>query len=106
MVTSMRAVMPGGTMAARGGAPVMPSCFQGPIPEGQRNVELTARTGYLHRMLPNDALVRDLIHAINERDCTPPLSTGEVETILLSILRREGASHFRGVQPARLELVQ
>lgn len=82
---------------APGPAPELPSYHQGPIPEGQRNVELTSRAGYLHRLLPNDALVRDLIHGINQRDCNPPLSNGEVEAILRSILVRDGASHLRGV---------
>jgi len=77
--------------------PDMPSRHQGPIPESLRNTELTARTGYLHRVIPNDGLVRDLVHAINLADCKPPLPTGEVENILKSILPREGASHFRGV---------
>jgi len=86
-----RASTPGGQ------GPDMPSKHQGPIPDGQRNAELARRAGYLHRMLPNDALVRDLIYAINTQDCKPPLPTAEVENILKSILPRDGASHLRGV---------
>jgi len=77
--------------------PTMPSKHQGPIAEGQRNTELASRAGYLHRVIPNDALVSDLVHAINLADCKPPLALGEVENILKSILPRAGASHLRGV---------
>ena len=102
----LHATPPPYVRTAPGGTLDMPSCFQGPIDEGLRNTELTARAGYLHRMLPNDALVRDLVHGINQQDCKPPLAHGEVENILRSILPREGASHFRGVQPAKLEVVR
>ena len=50
--------------------------------------------------------LRDLVHAINLQDCRPPLPHGEVENILKSILPREGASHFRGVKPAKLKVVK
>jgi len=89
-----------------GQGPDMPPRHQGPIPEGTRNTELASRAGYLHRKIPDDGMVRDLVHGINVQDCKPPLAHGEVETILKSILPREGASHFRGVQPAKLEVVK
>ena len=84
----------------------MLSKHQGPIPEGQRNEELTRRADYLHRKILDDGLVRDLLHAVNQQDCNPPLPTGEVEAILRSILPRDGPSRFRGVQPAKLEVVR
>jgi hypothetical protein len=77
----------------------LPPRYSGPIPEGARNVGLTRRAGYLHRLIPNDSLVRDLVMAINQRDCQPPLPESEVEAILSSILPREGAGHFRIVLP-------
>ena len=82
----------------------LPAKHQGPIPEGGRNEELVRRAGYLHRLIPDDGMVQDLVHAINARDCQPPLSAREVDAILNSILRRDGAGHFRGVQPAPLEV--
>jgi hypothetical protein len=78
----------------------------GPIQEGDRNQTLTKRTGYYHRLIPSDDAVQSLIHAANRSDCQPPLPDREVETILNSILKREGAAHFRGVQPAKLEVVR
>jgi hypothetical protein len=78
----------------------------GPIPEHQRNTTLTKRTGYLHRMIPDDEVVRGLIHAANRADCLPPLPDREVDRILESILKRDGASHFRGVWPAKLEVIR
>jgi len=81
-----------------GGAPDnMPPRHQGPIPEGTRNTELASRAGYLHRKIPDDGMVRDLVHGINIADCKPPLLHSEVENILKSILPKEGASHLRGV---------
>ena len=71
----------------------LPAKHQGAIPEGQRNEELARRAGYLHRMIPDDGIVRDLVHAVNDRDCQPPLPVREVDTILDSILRRDGARH-------------
>jgi hypothetical protein len=50
--------------------------------------------------------VRDLIHKTNRADCMPPLSDTEVDAILNSILKRDGASHFRGVWPAKLEVIR
>jgi len=78
-------------------SPDMPARHQGPVAEGLRNTELASRAGYLHRKIPDDGMVRDLVHAINLQDCRPPLPHGEVENILKSILPRAGASHFRGV---------
>ena len=80
-----------------------PDWLTGPIYENHRNETLTKRTGYYHRMIPNADVVRNLIHAANRAECIPPLSDREVDTILNSILKRDGASHFRGVWPAKLE---
>jgi len=89
-----------------GQGPDIPSKHQGPIPEGTRNTELASRAGYLHRTIPDNGMVRDLVHAINIADCKPPLARSEVENILKSILPKEGASHFRGVWPTKLEVVK
>jgi hypothetical protein len=80
-----------------------PDWLTGPIPEGQRDDTLAKRAGYYHRMIPNDDVVRNLIHAANRAECMPPLSDKQVDKILNSILKRDGASHFRGVWPAKLE---
>jgi hypothetical protein len=80
-----------------------PAWLTGPIPEGQRNETLTKRAGYYHRKISDDEAVRDLLHSANRNQCLPPLLDREVDQILNSILRREGAGHYRPVQPARLE---
>jgi hypothetical protein len=82
-----------------------PGWITGPIPDGQRNSTLTKIAGYYHRKLSDDSLVRHLVHQANQYQCCPPLSACEVDTILDSILPREGASHYRGVWPAKLEVV-
>jgi len=92
--------------STNGQGPDMPAKHQGPIPEGTRNSELAKRAGYLHRMLPDDGMVRDVVHAINVADCQPPLTHNEVEAIIRSILGKAGASHFRGVWPTKLEVVK
>jgi hypothetical protein len=88
----------------RTGAGSAPEWLTGPIYEHSRNTTLTKRAGYYHRMIPNDDVVRNLVHAANRADCTPPLSDRDVDIILNSILKREGAGHFRGVWPAKLEV--
>jgi hypothetical protein len=87
-------------------AGLSPHWRTGPIPEGQRNETLTKRAGFLHRKIADDEVVRDLLHAANRTHCLPPLPDQEVDTILDSILQREGAGHYRGVQPARFEVGQ
>jgi hypothetical protein len=89
----------------RPGSGTAPDWLVGPIYEDFRNTTLTKRAGYYHRMIPNDEVIRSLVHAANRADCIPPLSDREVDRILNSILKREGAAHFRGVQPAKLEVV-
>jgi hypothetical protein len=83
-----------------------PAWLTGPIPEGQRNELLTKIAGYYHRKLPDDALVRHLVHQANQTQSHPPLSAREVDGVLDSILKREGAGHFRGVRPAKLEYIK
>jgi hypothetical protein len=80
-----------------------PSWLTGIIPAGQRNEVLTKRAGFYHRKISDDEAVRDLLHSANRNQCLPPLPDREVDAILNSILRREGAAHYRPVQPARLE---
>jgi hypothetical protein len=83
-----------------------PSWLTGAIPEGQRNEILTKRAGYYHRKIADDEAVRDLVHTANRMHCQPPLPGREVETILASILKRQGANHYRGVRPADLKAVE
>jgi hypothetical protein len=83
-----------------------PDWLTGPIPDGQRDETLTKRAGYYHRMIPNEDVVRNLIHAANRAECIPPLSNKQVDKILDSILKRDGATHFRGVWPAKLEVIR
>jgi hypothetical protein len=90
----------------RTGAKGTPDWLTGPIPEGYRNETLTKRAGYYHRMIPSDEAVRGLIHAANRAECLPPLPDRDVDRILDSILPRDGACHFRGVQPAKLEVIR
>jgi hypothetical protein len=82
-----------------------PAWLTGPIYEKHRNETLTKRAGYYHRMIPNDEVVQNLVHAANRAECIPPRPDREVDSILNSILKREGAAHFRGVRPAKLEVV-
>ena len=84
----------------------LPDYLTGPIPEGQRDTTLTQVAGYWHRKLSDDAVVRHLIHQANSAQCQSPLERQEVDRIINSILRREGAGHFRGVQPAKLEAIR
>jgi hypothetical protein len=83
-----------------------PAWLTGPIPAGQRNEILTKIAGFYHRKLSDDSLVRHLVHQANQSQAHPPLSAREVDDIVSSILKREGANHYRGVAPARLETVK
>ena len=83
-----------------------PSWLTDPIPEGQRNETLAKLAGYYHRKLSDDAVVSHLVHQANLTQCHPPLPRHEVDTIVNSILRREGAGHYRGVTPATLEYIR
>ena len=83
-----------------------PSWLTGPIPEGQRNETLAKLAGYYHRKLSDDAVVSHLVHQANLTQCHPPLPRNEVDVIVNSILRRDGAGHYRGVTPATLEYIR
>ena len=78
----------------------------GLIHEGTRDSTLTQIAGYLHHKLADDEAVRHLVHQANVAQCRPPLAQQEVDRILDSILRREGAGHYRGVTPATLEYIR
>jgi hypothetical protein len=84
-----------------------PEWLTAAIPEGQRNQRLTQIAGYWHRQLPDNVAVRLLVHQANSSQCAPPMRQEEVNGILDSILRREGAGSYRGVVPSgRLEVVR
>jgi hypothetical protein len=63
------------------------------VGEGGRNDTLAKVAGLLFRRLENTpGLAVELLRALNEARCVPPLPAAEVETICSSILRRELAN--------------
>ena len=65
------------------------------IPDGERNARLTSMAGALRRQGADaDAILAALLIA-NEKQCSPPLDTGEVERIAHSIARYEPAADIR-----------
>jgi hypothetical protein len=62
---------------------------RGPIAEGMRNDSLARLTGYLLRRRPAPRVVHELVRAVNEARCQPPLPDHELERIVDSIARRE-----------------
>jgi hypothetical protein len=62
---------------------------RGPIAEGARNDSLARLTGYLLRRRPAPHVVLELVRAVNQARCTPPLSDEEVVRTVDSIARRE-----------------
>jgi len=87
---------------------------RGVIPEGRRNVELTAIGGYLRgHGLPYDGLAR-VLRIVNESLCSPPLPDHEVESIARSLTRYspgdgqetpEGPRIFESLDEDELRLV-
>jgi putative DNA primase/helicase len=75
------------------GAPRPPdqwvALVRGPIAEGARNDSLARLTGYLLRRRPAPHVVLELVRAVNQARCTPPLSDEEVVRTVDSIARRE-----------------
>ena len=58
------------------------------IRNGQRNATLASICGKLLHMGVNDAiLLYDLLMCVNLARCEQPLSAGEVETIVISVIR-------------------
>ena len=65
---------------------------RGAIAEGQRNARLTSIAGTLRRQgVEGEALV-DALHAVNRKECNPPLDAEEVEQIAQSISRYPSAN--------------
>jgi hypothetical protein len=62
---------------------------RGPIAEGARNDSLARLTGYLLRRRPAPRVVLELVRAVNEARCRPPLPDHEIERTVDSIARRE-----------------
>jgi hypothetical protein len=62
---------------------------RGPIAEGTRNDSLARLTGYLLRCRPAPRVVHEIVRAVNEARCTPPLSDEEIARTVDSIARRE-----------------
>lgn len=55
--------------------------------EGRRNDYLTSEAGKLRRFGHDEPVLFAALTAINLKDCTPPLSAGEVQTIARSVSR-------------------
>jgi hypothetical protein len=62
--------------------------LRGPIPEGRRNDSLTRLAGLLFRRLPPEA-AWEVLRAVNEARCRPPLPEAELEALAASIAMRE-----------------
>jgi hypothetical protein len=62
---------------------------RGPIAEGARNDSLARLAGYLLRRRPAPRVVLELVRAVNEARCQPPLPDHEIERTVDSIARRE-----------------
>jgi putative DNA primase/helicase len=69
---------------------------RGPIAEGARNDSLARLTGYLLRCRPAPHVVLELVRAVNDARCRPPLPEDEIERIVESIARRELARTREG----------
>ena len=67
------------------------------IPEGERNDTLTSIAGKLLFHGLGMKLTHDLLTAISLARCKPPLSHREIETIILSIVRRENGNGRRRI---------
>jgi hypothetical protein len=63
--------------------------IRGPIPAGSRNDSLARLAGYLLRRRPAPRVVLELVRAVNEARCQPPLPEHEIERTVDSIARRE-----------------
>ena len=68
-----------------GKIPLRPSYPQ--IPQGARNICLTSLAGMMHTQgYPKSQIYKELLYA-NESACTPPLTKGEVQSIVNSVTR-------------------
>jgi hypothetical protein len=68
-----------------------------PSPNGQRNATLTSVCGKLfHAGLHDPVLLISTMYCINVARCDPPLPEGDIETIVLSVMR----GHFRKISHA------
>jgi hypothetical protein len=71
---------------------------RGPIAAGTRNDSLARLAGYLLRCRPAPHVVLELVRAVNQARCTPPLSDEEIVRTVDSIARRELARTREGVR--------
>src|SRR5262249_23231989 len=58
---------------------------RGPIAEGARNDSVARLTGYLLRCRPAPRVVLELVRAVNQARCQPPLPDHEIERTVDSI---------------------
>ena len=71
-----------------------------PIPNGKRNATLTSVCGKLFHAGSHDpVLLISTMYCINIARCNPPLAEGDIETIVLSVMR----GHFKRLENARHE---
>jgi hypothetical protein len=71
---------------------------RGPIAAGSRNDSLARLAGYLLRCRPAPRMVLELVRAVNQARCRPPLSDEEITRTVDSIARRE-AERTRHADP-------
>ena len=57
------------------------------ISEGQRNAFLASEAGKLRRINSDPVVISEAMHALNQRRCSPPVESKEVDQIVQSILR-------------------
>jgi len=69
--------------------------IRGPITEGSRNDTLARLVGHLLRIRVLDpAIAAELVRAVNDARCQPPLAFDEVERIVDSISSREARRYL------------
>jgi hypothetical protein len=71
---------------------------RGPIAFGARNDSLARLAGYLLRCRPAPRVVLELVRAVNQARCTPPLPDDEVERTVDSIARLEVEREVEGMR--------
>ncbi len=67
------------------------------IGEGERNDGLASIAGHLLSRKVAPGIVRELLHSLNSTHVTPPLIVDEVDSIFLSIKRRDDAKYAKKV---------
>ena len=84
-----------GLDGGQSGQKVNPDEWEQEIPQGRRNDTLARLAGSLlsKRNIPLDAVI-EMIYAVNNANCKPPLERDEVETIVKSVYNAEAKKDF------------